>query len=820
MAAPLRVLIIEDSEDDALLVARVLSQGGYDPLLHRVEDAFGLEDALQHSWDLIISDYSMPSFSTPQALRLLQRKGVDIPFIMVSGTVGEARAVEVMKAGAHDYIMKGQLSRLVPAVRRELREAEHRRERSRIQSQVQKLSRAIEQAAECIFITDPDGIIEYINPAFERMTGFTSEEAIGKSPQILRSGEHPASFYRGMWRTLREGGVFRDVVINRRKDGALYHEEKVITPVKDSSRTLTHYISTGQDISDRVKDEAIRKRLTATLEATTDFVAISDPCGHLLYANATRRSVLGLGLGDEVGICTIFDGHTEWACAKLKNKAIPVAIREGTWSGELALIGQDGLEIPVSEVIIAHHGPEGEVQFLSAIARDISERKRLEGELAYRASHDALTHIPNRMLLLDRLQQSIAYARRHHHSVGVLFVDLDRFKRINDTLGHHVGDFILHTVAQRIRHCLRRSDTVGRQGGDEFVVIAAEISDRDDLAPNADKIRKAVSGPIKVKNHQIVLTCSIGIAVYPFDGENPDVLLKNADTAMYQAKGSGRDDYRYYAKEMNAQCHEVLKLEEELRRAVKAGEFVLHYQPQVDLQTGAVSRVEALIRWAHPKRGLLAPGTFIPVLEETGLIEPVGEWVLQEAARQAGAWKERGLPSVVVAVNLSARQFASPYFAETIERIVTATGTSLACLELEITESVLMEDAFDGAEALQTLSQHGMRVAVDDFGTGYCALHYMRRLPVDTLKVDYGFVRDLEEDSITASIVSAIITLGHNLGCLVVAEGVETATQRDILCQLGCDFGQGYFYYHPSPPEEIEHLLQRGLMGEITTISS
>lgn len=818
MAAPLRVLIIEDSEDDALLVARALSQGGYDPLFHRVEDAFGLEEALQHSWDLIISDYSMPSFSTPQALRLLQRKEIDIPFIMVSGTVGEARAVEVMKAGAHDYIMKGQLSRLVPAVRRELREAEHRRERLRIQAQVQKLSRAIEQAAECIFITDLDGIIEYINPAFERMTGFTSEEAIGKSPQILRSGEHPTSFYRGMWRTLREGGVFRDVVINRRKDGALYHEEKVITPIRDSNGARTHYVSTGQDISDRIKDEAIRKRLTATLEATTDFVAITGPRGDLLYANAARCRVLGLESG---GGCTMFDGHTEWASAKLKNEAIPAAIREGTWSGELSIIGQDGLEIPVSKVIIAHRGPEGEVQFLSTIARDISERKQLEHELAYRASHDALTHIPNRMLLLDRLQQCIAYARRHSYSVGVLFVDLDRFKRINDTLGHYVGDSILRTVAMRICRCIRRSDTVGRQGGDEFVVIVTDISDRDDLATIVSKIRNVVSKPIKVENHQIVLTCSIGIAVWPFDGEDPDSLLKNADTAMYQVKESGRDNFQYYAKKMNAQCHEVLKLEEELRRAVKSDEFVLHYQPQVDLQTGAVYRVEALIRWAHPTRGLLAPGTFIPVLEETGLIQPVGEWVLQEAARQARAWKEMGRPPGVVAVNLSARQFVCPYFAETIERIVTATGISPACLELEITESVLMEDAFDGTEALQRLSQYGMRVAVDDFGTGYCALHYLRRLPVDTLKVDYSFVRDLEEDSTTASIVSAIITLGHNLGCLVVAEGVETAAQRDILCQLGCDLAQGYFYYHPSPPQEIERLLQKGgSTDEIATASS
>ena len=597
---------------------------------------------------------------------------------------------------------------------------------------------------------------------------------------------------------------------NRREDNALYHEEKVNAPVKDSSGALTHAMPTGQNISDRMEDEAIRKRLTATLEATTDFVAVADLQGHLLYANAAWRGVLGLGPDDEFGTCTIFDGYTGRACAKLKNKAIPAAIREGTWSGELVLIGQDGLEIPVSELIIAHRGPEGEVEFLSAIARDISERKRLEEKLAYWATHDALTHIPNRMLLLDRLQQSIAYARRHRHGVGVLFVDLDRFKRINDTLGHHVGDFILGTVAKRIRHHLRRSDTVGRQGGDEFVVIAAEVSDRDDLAPLVNKIRKAVSEPIKVKDHQIVLTCSIGIAVYPFDGESPELLLENADTAMYQAKGDEHGDCRYYAKEMNAQCHEVLKLEEELRRAVSAGEFVLYYQPQVDLQTGRFSRMEALIRWLHPEHGLLAPGAFIPVLEETGLIEPVGEWVLQEAARQAGAWKEMGLPPVVVAVNLSAKQLASPCFAETVERIVTATGTSPTCLELEITESVLMEGASDGVAALRSLSQHGMRIAVDDFGTGYCALHYMRRLPVDTLKVDQGFVRNLEEDSITASIVSSIITLGHNLGCLVVAEGVETDTQRDILRQLGCDIAQGYLYCHPSPPEEIEHLLQRG----------
>lgn len=808
MTTPLRVLIIEDSEDDALLVARALRQGGYDPMLRRIEDASSLEEALQHPWDLVISDYTMPSFSTPQALRLLQRKGVDIPFIMVSGTVGEDRAVQVMKAGAHDYIMKEQLSRLVPAVRRELREAELRRERLRAQEQLQKLSRAIEQTAECVFITNPDGIIEYVNPAFERLTGFTSEEATGKSPQMLRSGQHGGGFYRDMWRTLKDGGIFRGVVVNRRKDGTLFHEEKMITPVKDSNGEITHFISTGQDISERMKAEAIRQRLTATLEATTDYVAIADIRGHLLYANAARRGVLGLGPQDDISICTLSDGHTEWASAKLMSKAIPVAMQEGTWSGELALIDPDGLEIPVSEVIIAHRGSEGEVQFLSAIARDISERKRLEEELAYRASHDGLTHIPNRILLLDRMQQAIAYARRYNHCVGVLFVDLDRFKRINDTLGHHVGDSILRTIAERICRCVRRSDTVGRHGGDEFVVIVAEVSDSDDLVPVVSKIRKVVSEPIKVKERQLVLTCSIGIALYPFDGENADILLKNADTAMYQAKESGRDDFQYYTAEMNAQCHEMLNLEEELRRAVKAGEFVLHYQPQVDLRKGTLNRVEALIRWLHPERGMLAPGTFIPVLEETGLIEPVGEWALREAVRQCGVWKAMGLPPVTVAVNLSARQFANPYIAEIIERIVDEAGIPPECLELEITESMLMEDAFDGADALRSLSQRGVRVAVDDFGTGYCSLQYLRRLPVATLKVDHGFVRDLGDDSSAVSIVSAIITLGHSLGCLVVAEGVETDIQRDLLQQYGCDLAQGYLYCHPGPPEEMELLLQ------------
>ncbi len=437
-------------------------------------------------------------------------------------------------------------------------------------------------------------------------------------------------------------------------------------------------------------------------------------------------------------------------------------------------------------------------------SRDISELKRSEARISYLATRDPLTELPNRLLFNDRLEQGLIAARRKRDKLAVLFLDLDRFKNINDSLGHHVGDLLLKEVSVRMAACIRKGDTLSRLGGDEFVVTLGGLMQASDAAQVALKIITALRRPLTVGEHQLNTSCSIGISIFPNDGEDSRELMKNADTAMYHAKEQGRNNFKFFSPEMNRRAVERQQLETELRLALEQEQFVLHYQPQADLRTGELVGMEALIRWQHPERGLVPPLSFIPVAEESGLIGLIGRWALRTACLQNRAWQLAGLPKLKVAVNISALQLNNPVaFTEDVINILADSGLDAHYLELEMTESVLLKNVSENVAILKRLGEIGVLMAVDDFGTGYSSLAYLKQLPIDTLKIDRTFVRDIEADPDDAAIIQAIIAMAHGLDLRVTAEGVETEGQLAALRRLGCDEFQGFLLSKPLPAQDF-----------------
>ena len=442
------------------------------------------------------------------------------------------------------------------------------------------------------------------------------------------------------------------------------------------------------------------------------------------------------------------------------------------------------------------------------------EIEKAKVRMAHLAQHDALTDLPNRILLNDRLGQAIALARRQGKQLAVMFLDLDRFKHINDSLGHAVGDQLLQSVAKRLTAGVRSSDTVCRQGGDEFVILLADIEHAGDAALSAQKILAALTVPHRIDQRELHVTVSIGISIYPQDGQDADTLIKSADTAMYHAKEGGRNNYQFFEPDMNVQAVERHSIEGGLRRALERQEFMLHYQPKINLESGTISGVEALVRWQHPQRGLILPEQFVWIAEDCGLIVPIGAWVLRESCRQAQTWQDAGLPPIPVAVNISAVQFRHKDFLESLAGILRDTGLAPRYLELELTESVLMHDADFTTSVLKALKAMGVRLAIDDFGTGYSSLSYLTRFPIDSLKIDQSFLRDITHataDSDDAAIVAAVVSMGKSLHQRVIAEGVETREQLAFLQAQGCGEGQGFYFSRPVTAEELAELLRTGV---------
>src|SRR6202522_1418653 len=480
------------------------------------------------------------------------------------------------------------------------------------------------------------------------------------------------------------------------------------------------------------------------------------------------------------------------------------------------LVRRDGLEFGIENRVAIIHDQEGDTIGAVISFRDVSNARAASLEMSRAAQHDVLTQLPNRTLFDDRLTQAISLAERQSKQLAVLFVDVDQFKRINDTLGHGVGDNLLRSVASRLSACIRRTDTVSRLGGDEFLILLSQVEHAEDAAVTARKILRAIASPHIIDDKSLDINVSIGGSTYPADGQDAESLVSQADVAMYEAKQHGRNSYQSFRKDMNTRLAKRRLLETDLRSALGRNEFLLHYQPKINLQTGQVTGMEALIRWQHPERGMLLPATFVPIAEECGLILRIGQWVLLEACRQAREWSDSGLGVVPISVNVSASEFQSKDFLSGVRAALIATGIEPHNLELELTETVLMQDAESAVATLLALKAMGVRLAIDDFGTGYSSFTYLRRFPVDTLKVDQSFVQDITADLEGNTMVDAMISIGKSLNHRVIAEGVETHSQLDFLQRHGCGEGQGYYFSHPVLAEQAESLfksdLQKGLV--------
>ena len=648
-----------------------------------------------------------------------------------------------------------------------------------------------------------------VNQALCGMFGYSREELLRLNAFDLTPAEDLAAARDYSLRVQR--GEMRSYVREKRyvrKNGELMWASLSLSVVHDADGRPTHVVSVIDDITKRKRAEEELRLASEAIAATAEGILITDAERRIVSVNRAFTCITGYEAHEVVGATPemLSSGRQD---AGLHAEIWEQLEHSGHWQGEVWNRRKSGEAYAELMTISAVKSGNGGITHYVAVFNDISPLKEYEARLEYLAHHDALTGLPTRPLLRDRVEVAIAHAAREGTHLALLFVDLDRFKLINDSLGHEVGDQLLQAVTRRLKESLRESDTVSRHGGDEFLVLLPSLGSVQDAGRIAEKLIEQVALPHELDRHEVIITASTGIAVYPENGSDLDMLLRNADAAMYAAKQAGRNRYQFYSESMNAQAADRLMLEHELRHALDRGELYAVYQPQVNLASGQVVGVEVLMRWQHPRLGAVPPGRFIPVAEESGQIVVLGEWILREACRQRSEWQARNLVSAPVAVNVSAIQLRQANFVATLQAILEETGLDPSCLELEVTETLLMQGTEAMVSRLHEMHHMGVRIALDDFGTGYSSLSYLRQFPLDRMKIDQCFVRDLPDNDDAAVITEAIATLGRALGLRVVAEGVETESQADFLRDTWCQDAQGYLYCKPLPAPAFELWLER-----------
>ena len=664
-----------------------------------------------------------------------------------------------------------------------------------------------------IIATDPHGTITVFNAGAERMLGYDAEELIGKRSLLdLHVRDEIVNHGMQLAYELRREVTGFDVLVLRaatedveehewtyiRKSGELLTVAVSVTALRDDNGMITGFLHVGADVTPRKRAEEMLRKQSAAMTASMDGIGILNERLEFTYLNDSLAKLFGYAIPQEIlgrNLCDLYEPHEQ---IRFITSVVPLVHQRGRWRGEATGLRRDGANFPQEISLTAIAGGD-----MVCVVRDITERTYAEEQIKHLAYHDALTNLPNRLLFKDRLTVALSHAHREQSRLAVLFLDLDRFKVINDSLGHNIGDQLLQAVAARVHACVRESDTVARLGGDEFTVLLPRLNESDDAAPIASKIIEAIRHPFQIEGREFFTTTSIGISLFPEDGTDAEALIKNADTAMYQAKELGRDNYQLFNAHVNAKALQRITLEHGLRKALANAEFAVHYQPIFDLHSGRVTGTEALLRWTHPEMGAVSPATFIPLAEATGAMIPIGGWALREAVRQAKCWYDSGHQSLTIAVNLSVTQLQQPDLVPRVREILEETRLPANLLELEITESTAMLNPEMSVRTLYELKKLGLRISLDDFGTGHSSLSYLKRFPIDTLKIDQSFIHDLTTDPDTASIVEAIIAMAHSLRLKVIAEGVEFEEQAQFLRRHGCDQMQGYLIKRPVAAREL-----------------
>jgi diguanylate cyclase (GGDEF)-like protein/PAS domain S-box-containing protein len=688
-------------------------------------------------------------------------------------------------------------------------------ERKRAEERLHLQAAALEAAANAIVITDSHGTILWVNHAFTTITGYGKEEVLGKNTRLLKSEEQSESDYVNLWSTISSGKVWKGEIVNRRKDGTTYTQEMTITPVTPDvgNPANRYFVAIKQDITERKQAEEALLFKTALLEAqaetTIDGILVVSESDHILLAN--KQFGLHFGIPNEV-LSTRDDVIVRKYVADQVEDSEAFVARVKHLNGHREEKSRDELRLKNGKTFDRYSAPlvdsnrryRGRIWYF----RDITSRKVAEERVRYLAYYDALTELPNRTLLQDRLAKALASARRRKDKVAFLFLDLDRFKDINDSLGHAVGDLLLQEVAVRLKTWAREQDTVSRVGGDEFLIVLTGVREVGDAAVAAERLMDAMTAEFVVQGHSLGVSCSLGISIFPEHGADGETLIKNADAAMYSAKDIGRNNFQFFTADMNAQAVERLALENGLRLALEKKELFLVYQPQMNITNGRITGLEALLRWQHPELGLVPPDRFIRIAENSGLIVPIGEWVLRTACSQARKWQDEGIPAVSLAVNVSAVQFRQEGFCQLIRKVLGETGLAPQHLELELTESLLLANADVTFSVLQELTDLGVTLAIDDFGIGYSSFTYLRQFRVSKLKIDRSFITNVAANPDDAAITAAIISMAKSLHLKVIAEGVEDEAQMSFLRAHQCDEIQGYYFSKPLAVDKVADKLR------------
>ncbi len=989
MPNAMRVLLIENSEEDTNNILFYLRKHFGEIVYKRIVHADAMQQALiAEIWDIIISDFSLPEFTAHNIIAVLKESNLDIPLVFVAGNIGEETAVELVKAGASDYIAKDHLNRLVPTVQREMNAASSRLVQKHVNEKVRKLSMAVEQSPNIVLIMDTFGVIDYVNPTFTEISGYSLAEINSQNISILKPDHQSMDEYLTFWEEIMRRDEWRGEIECQKKDGQLFLESAVICPIQDVNDQITHYVKVAEDITARKRAERIRVATYKISEATNSaqnlneffelthkiigelmpadnfYIVLYDRkrrlinypyfvdqreklspeerttrlgrglteyvlrTGESLLATAqVRDELIGKGeviaqgppavdwLGvplkvknetmgvlvvqsyvsttrfgeEEKNILLFVSTQLSLAIARKKSEEalreseeryalVAQGVSDGLWDWDLksdrvyysprwkAMMGlrdddefetiedwfdrvheedADKLKNKIQSHLtrveshfqceyrvrhvdgtlrwmlsrgVAVRNNNGEAYRMAGSQTDITERKRAESQLIHDAFHDALTGLPNRNLFMDRVGTLIIRTRRtESYEFGVLFIDIDNFKNINDSMGHTTGDHLLIEVTRRLQKCLRLGDTVARMGGDEFGIIVDDAKEPDEVLRVADRIQNSLKIPFDFDEKDVYLTASIGIALSAAGYERPEDLLRDVDTALYRAKAAGRNRQIIFDATMHEHAVKRLQTETDLRRAIERHEFRLFFQPIIALSTSKIVGFEALVRWQHPHHGLVSPFKFIQVAEETGLIIPIGIQIFEAACKQIKQWHSRFQcnPPISISINLSSRQFLQQDLVQQIDKIRHSYDLEAKYIKLEITESAVMENAAAVSTMLNELRDLNFQLCIDDFGTGYSSLSYLHSFPIHTLKIDQSFVFRVNENGENGEIIRTIILLAHSMGMDVIAEGVETPAHARLLRQLGCEYAQGYLFSRPVDSDSATDLLERQQSGPL-----